>query len=141
MMTRRCPQCDRVLLVEEFLRKKSGRQKGQLQGYCRDCRRHNQRKYRVDNPERWREYFRKDNLKKFGLTLEEYDNMLKRQNDGCAICGKRCSTGNRLAVDHDHVTGRVRGLLCSKHNKALGSFSDNADLLRAAIRYLSVNPK
>lgn len=84
--------------------------------------------------------------KTYGITLDEYDQMLKDQNGVCAICeqpetvrprrGKYTDTEIRLAVDHDHVTGRVRGLLCKKCNIALGHLGDSVDRLRRAITYL-----
>lgn len=61
--------------------------------------------------------------------------MLAAQGGGCAICGKQCPTGRALAVDHDHDTGEIRGLLCYKHNTALGLL-DSIELLTAAISYL-----
>lgn len=74
--------------------------------------------------------------KRFGLTKEAYEQLLEKQNGGCAICGEACATGDRLAVDHDHETGEVRGLLCRKHNVGLGMFNDDVDLLLAALLYL-----
>lgn len=57
---------------------------------------------------------------KFGLTLEDYDNMLEYQKGVCAICGETNSSGTRLAVDHDHKTDEIRGLLCQRCNTHLG---------------------
>jgi hypothetical protein len=54
----------------------------------------------------------------------------------CGICGQPPSARISLHVDHDHRTGRVPGLLCFKHNNALGDFDDDPDLLRAALRYV-----
>ncbi len=92
------------------------------------------REWRAKNPER----VRASNLKhSFGLTVDEYDRLLEVQGGLCAICGKKCSTGKRLSVDHDHDTGRVRGLLCMKCNLIIGHANDSVTLLRAVILYLT----
>ncbi len=54
----------------------------------------------------------------YGITVDEYDRLLASQSGGCAICGG-LSGGKNLAVDHDHGTGEVRGLLCKRHNTAI----------------------
>ena len=82
------------------------------------------------------EYGQRERLmRKFGITLEQYNQMLAEQGGTCAIChavpGLR-----RLAVDHDHATGTIRGLLCSECNKALGLLEDDPALLRQAADYL-----
>lgn len=72
----------------------------------------------------------------YGITLEDYDRMLKDQSGVCKICAK--TPGKRaLCVDHDHKTGAVRGLLCDQCNFALGHFNDNPVLLKNAIKYLT----
>lgn len=73
--------------------------------------------------------------KKFGIDVEEYDKMLLSQNGVCKIC-KKIDSDRGLAVDHDHKTGRVRGLLCLKCNTGLGQFNDDAEMLGLAIQYL-----
>ena len=71
-----------------------------------------------------------------GLSYRQYDTMLKQQG-GCAICGKLADTdGKQLAVDHDHATGLVRGLLCTRCNRAIGAFEDSPYLLERAADYL-----
>jgi hypothetical protein len=75
-------------------------------------------------------------LKLYNMSLEDYDNLLKQQKGVCAICKQPNLNGKNLAVDHDHKTGKVRGLLCSKHNRALGAFLDDLQLLKAAVKYL-----
>lgn len=66
---------------------------------------------------------RKNKLKRnFGITLAEYDALLLRQGGVCALCDGPCITGVRLAVDHDHKTGRVRGLLCLICNVGIGAY-------------------
>lgn len=97
-----------------------------------------QRDYREANAARKRE-LRLAYL--YAITVEQYDEMLERQDGVCAICqaeetrtvkGTICS----LAVDHDHETGRVRGLLCQSCNAALGGFRDSPALLERAAEYL-----
>lgn len=79
---------------------------------------------------------RSANLKyNFGIDLDAYNELYKKQNKVCAIC-KTHETKNRLHVDHCHKTGKVRGLLCGRCNTALGSFQDNLKWLQAAIDYL-----
>ena len=71
----------------------------------------------------------------YGLTLEAYQDLFARQGGVCAICG--APPGNRaLAVDHDHGSGEVRGLLCTRCNVGIGGFRDDPELLAAAIAYL-----
>lgn len=77
--------------------------------------------------------------KKFGITLEDYNVMLDKQDYKCAICREKKVYSRRkyLSVDHCHKTGRVRGLLCDACNLGLGKFNDNPDLLVRAVTYLS----
>jgi len=76
----------------------------------------------------------------FGISVEEYDKLLKKQNDKCAICeAVSCRSGKRFAVDHDHKTGLVRGLLCFACNTSLGKFNDSQELLYKAISYLQTH--
>lgn len=88
----------------------------------------------------WKEHVRAENLKKlFGITIADYERMLVEQNGVCAICCRKCKTGKRLAVDHDHATGEVRGLLCTNCNQGLGKYRDDPLLLRTAASYLERN--
>lgn len=76
---------------------------------------------------------------KYGLTEDEYHTLLESQLGVCKICGTAHNPavkGGRLAVDHDHGTGAIRGLLCRQCNSGLGMFRDSPDLMRNAIRYL-----
>jgi len=86
--------------------------------------------------------------KKYGITLEDYNKMLESQNNVCMICGKNETHKHNisskyvdLAVDHDHSTGKVRGLLCTYCNVGLGAFKDNKELLQKAIEYLNKSLK
>lgn len=69
---------------------------------------------------------------RYGITLKEYDNVLAFQKGLCAICG----LSGKLLVDHDHLTGIVRGLLCFHCNSALGHFNDKISSMEKAIFYL-----
>jgi hypothetical protein len=74
----------------------------------------------------------------YGLSVEDYSRMLASQGGVCKLCGSPPGTGRqkRLHVDHDHKTGKVRGLLCDHCNHALGKMKDDPVLLRKAAAYL-----
>jgi hypothetical protein len=92
-------------------------------------------------PERYREYFRQQHLKRtYGLSEVDYARWVVKQNGKCAICGQppagKRKSEMKLNVDHDHITGAVRGLLCSPCNRALGLFTDSKEKLESALVYL-----
>lgn len=106
----------------------------------------------MENPEIQRVYLRgwrernKDAAKsiqlksKRGLTLDHYNEILERQGGRCAICKSEDPIkGKFFHVDHDHSSGRIRGLLCMNCNTGLGQLKDNKAILEAAILYLSNN--
>ena len=88
-------------------------------------------------------YYRRAELKrKFGITLEQYEDMLREQNGACAICcqPETALRKNRvlaLAVDHNHRTGENRGLLCTACNIGIGSLAESPERLYAAIAYIN----
>ncbi|KQO05064.1 hypothetical protein ASF06_18645 [Agreia sp. Leaf244] len=73
---------------------------------------------------------------RYKLTTEEFDELRESQAGRCAICGKEDSSESGLVVDHDHRTGRVRGLLCNGCNVGLGFLQDDHEVLTAAAAYL-----
>ena len=84
---------------------------------------------------------RKGHLRrKFGLSVAAYEAMFERQDGRCAICRSPGNDSISLHVDHDHVTGRVRGLLCFRCNGGLGQFREEPELLRRAARYVENDP-
>lgn len=101
--------------------------------------RERRRKWYKNNKDKHRDYMLSY---VYGISLEEYNDMLDLQGGVCAICGNQevilDKKGERimLAVDHDHETGAVRGLLCSYCNTAIGGFFDDSTLLRKAADYL-----
>jgi hypothetical protein len=79
-------------------------------------------------------------LYKYGITLVDYNKMFEEQGGCCAACGEYQSKFKRsLAVDHDHKTGKIRGLLCKNCNAALGNVRDNINTLDGLIKYLLKN--
>lgn len=96
---------------------------------------------RVENNPHRREMNRQRNLARYGISVEQYDEMLEQQNGVCRICGQPPAkegwkTVTRLHVDHDHETGKVRALLCNNCNRGLGYFQDSYELLKEAHKYL-----
>jgi hypothetical protein len=128
--SRTCTKCKKKKELTAFGNNK--RINGGKHFRCKDC----EAKRRKEN----KQYFWLWNLaKKYNITLEDYKFMSDIQEGVCAICKKKCLTGNKLAVDHCHKTGRVRGLLCTVCNTSLGGFKDNVSLLESAILYLKIN--
>jgi hypothetical protein len=80
-------------------------------------------------------------IKKYGITVEQYNQLFLEQEGRCKICNRHQSEFKRsLAVDHSHSTNKVRGLLCHHCNKALGHFFENVSTLENAILYLKELP-
>jgi hypothetical protein len=108
----------------------------QNQAWCNPCHTEYERRRRTYESER------NQNLKKkFGITSDQYDEMHSRQSGVCLICSQpetsmRKDRLRKLSVDHDHATGKIRGLLCSECNIGIGKFKDSPDLLRKAASYL-----
>ncbi len=95
------------------------------------------REWRKLNPDKTAKLYRRRRLKAvFGLTLEDYEVMLRNQDYSCYICKKLNAGARHLAVDHCHKTGEVRKLLCGQCNSGLGMFKDNVGLLIKAAKYL-----
>jgi hypothetical protein len=101
------------------------------------------KKYREKNREKLRTKYKIQNkMKRYGLTIEQYDLILNKQGGNCAICHTSEWVGRGSHIDHDHSFGKnsegVRGILCSRCNTGLGQFRDSPELLRSAARYLEV---
>lgn len=117
-------------------------------------------KWNKEHPERRKEIVAKDRLihhryyyypeqqrdwhlkKNYGISSKEYEELFLKQDGKCAVCGKDNSgvilngKRKRMYVDHDHVTGKVRGLLCKDCNSALGFVHDNPEILSELLRYI-----
>ena len=98
-----------------------------MRSKCRSCNEHR----------KWKRFI----VKRYGITVDQYYEMLALQNNACKICDSeynnsdRCESG-KLFIDHCHTTGKVRGLLCHKCNQGLGYLDDDTDRLQRAIEYL-----
>jgi hypothetical protein len=113
---------------------------GYLKSVCIPCYRKYQREYDARyKAKRGYGKTREWSLRKlYGLTLADYERMLKEQSGLCAICGCPAETQRHstLHVDHDHESGKVRGLLCNGCNRGIGYMDDRPEVLRAAAEYL-----
>jgi hypothetical protein len=138
METRACTVCKEVKENGFFTRRKTHRL-GKLVSVCTPCKVNYNKARREHNPEQIAEIERRSKFKRqYGISLEQYDEMLENQGGGCAICGttKPSERTKYFAVDHCHSTSKVRGLLCSKCNRGLGLFNDTPERLKAAAKYL-----
>ena len=161
-MEKTCTRCGKTQPLSEFHKDKS-KKDGHVY-ICKRCRRPLTHAYNVASRERraarstaWKKAYsergavarrrwkkahpervRDTNLRvAYGISLADYNETLKEQDNGCAICGKTSvEEGKRLSVDHDHETGQIRGLLCMHCNLGLGWFMHDLELLGNATAYL-----
>ena len=121
-MDRTCCQCKKVKSNKDFYKNKQS--KTGLAYNCKDCANNNIRMC----------YYKKH----YNITIEEYNKMFIEQNGCCAICGKHQSEFKRVfAVDHNHITGKVRKLLCVRCNVMIGYSNENPDILILGAKYLN----
>ena len=114
--------------TREYQRKWVAANPGRVKEKCK--------KYYQDNSDKLKESMRKAQYAQYGITAAEFDSISIAQGKACVICGERERNGKRLSIDHDHSTGKFRGLLCHRCNVGLGMFRDSEDLLSMAISYL-----
>ena len=131
---KQCPRCGKTKPSDEFYSKRSS--------YCKPCERAKNRAYYQIHKEsrraKARQYYRENEgprrkmtrdyhfKHRYGITADERDAMEKKQQGLCAICGWPSKTSRRLAVDHNHKTGKVRALLCNSCNTGLGYLEDKS---------------
>lgn len=146
-----CTSCLQSKTLEEFGKCRSA--KDGLNWVCKLCQRSKAKEYREANPEKYKasrdayrtknpNSHRKDALAKYGVTQSDYDQMLFDQNGKCGICGRKeaDSVKKFLCVDHIAGTLKIRGLLCSQCNSAIGLLQHNPTLLLAAISWVEKEP-
>lgn len=100
---------------------------------CKECRKAYFAEWHRTHTDRYRV---RNWVQQYGITPTEYKQMLEGQDGVCAICFNGNRSGKLLAVDHDHITGAIRGLLCSACNAGVGMFKDDERLMLSAVRYL-----
>ena len=127
-----CPHCGTEKTLDSFTKKGTDK----YQSYCKPCARIKTNEWRRAkySPERKREA---DLKHKYGITTDDYNQMFADQKGCCAICLEHQSTFKRkLAVDHCHTTGKVRGLLCDNCNTAIGKLNDDLERIARAASYI-----
>ncbi len=150
-LTKHCKRCDTTKSLDDFHR--DSKSSDGKYSYCKECNKAKAKAAYHADPEGRREYERKrrerfpdrdreQNYKsKYGITLAQYNEMHAAQGGVCRACKKpesRIAT-RHLAVDHCHRTGKIRGLLCSNCNRALGLLDDDISRLRSLADYLEEN--
>lgn len=157
-----CTKCKLYLAFERFSVDNNNLKHCYLNSACRICVR-NYRVDIIDNPKPKRNVKKSivnkeedykftnritpppKNLSQYKLTREEYNNLVEKQNNLCAICGKSESVySNRgikhtLCIDHHHESGRVRGLLCGACNRGIGLLKEDIKIMESAIEYIKNN--
>ena len=135
--TRVCRVCgeEKNLLDDYYFVRKDRSLPSSYSYECKACTIERTTNYNKRNSNSVRSQYLKRN---YGLTFEEFDSMLSKQDNCCAICQGKEPYGRhkRFTVDHNHKTGEVRGLLCNRCNTALGLVEDNIHTLKSMIQYL-----
>jgi hypothetical protein len=129
--TRWCNRCGQEKPISEFYLTLKGR--GKIQPRCKECDHQVSHTFAVSM--RGRSIRHAHNIQKYKLTPEEYSDLLNSQGGVCKVCGTKPKV-EHLCVDHDHITGAVRGLLCNGCNAALGCAKDDPMILRGLADYL-----
>ena len=135
--TKCCTKCKQRRSLSEFYNDKTG--KFGKHSTCKTCFIKRIKIQNKQNPIRYRTWQLKYS---YGITWEDYQNILREQNGVCAICGQ-LETATRgkskialLSVDHNHITGKIRGLLCHRCNCALGYLNESSKLALNLIKYI-----
>lgn len=130
-----CSKCGKTLPLNSF--SDDGRGKQGKASRCKDCEKARKLEWNRQNKE-WKRnnYFQT----KYSISSKEYDIMFEKQDGKCAICSQTPEQTHRkmLYVDHNHTTGKVRGLLCHHCNTSLGLAKDNIEVLYKMIKYLEI---
>lgn len=132
-----CKYCHVDKPIAEF--SKASRNSSGVQSYCKSCAKTYHKKYKQLNPEKSTDAHYK---RSFGMTLDDVRALLHTQNNQCALCNVELSVlqgrgfSTNAHVDHDHITGKVRGILCGNCNTALGKLGDSIESIERVLSYL-----
>ena len=151
---KRCTICKTMKPLQDFHR--SNKHSDGRQYRCKPCHNESQKIYNRANPEKNKEFKRKQYkrnpdlyrdrqlIMNFGITRDDYNKMHEKQKGLCAICGNpetsihQSGKIRQLAVDHCHKTGKVRGLLCGNCNKGIGNLQENPEIILQAASYVAM---
>ena len=130
-----CTHCGISKAVRDFARHRHKNGSVYLQSWCRIC---------TSAQTKSRGYGRKSALlARYGLSMAQYESILAVQSGCCAICLKSVDVINgkarHFSVDHNHTTGKVRGILCNNCNLGIGALGDRLELLQRAVVYLETH--
>ncbi|GIX05051.1 MAG: recombination endonuclease VII [Planctomycetaceae bacterium] len=126
-----CRKCGQVRALNEFRPTQLPRRRR----VCRECQRRRCRELAELKHAERRAYHQRHRCKKFGITTDDYDQMLEEQEGLCAICGRPLGSRGQT-IDHCHETGRVRGIVHAQCNLVIGNAREDIHVLRGAITYL-----
>lgn len=157
MRSKACSSCKEVKLISEFNRR-GGKERSRYRSQCKDCcylyethlkarkKQHYKNKSAKENQlskERRAKYYRDNKLKfrvaKYNITESDYYKMYNQQKGSCIICYLKFDNSSRLKtphIDHCHITGKVRGLLCLHCNSALGQLKENEKTILNLLNYI-----
>jgi len=146
---RRCKDCNFIPQSTEDMKKLFVKDKTLKIGYsnlCKKCNSKRAQAHAKENPEMFKDRVKRYNVRKYGMSVEQYNKIIKNQKNSCAVCKKSFSELNDSPhIDHDHSCcsesvrscGKcVRGVLCRRCNMFLGTVSDDIIILENAIKYL-----
>lgn len=147
ILTRICTKCKERQTIENFYLCSGGKYRRRICKTCNMGRATKRRNERKDIGEYHNIFYRENYLRrKYGITVTQLEKLLDEQGGKCAICGRELDTTissnvpGKMQIDHDHETGRVRGLLCFCCNTGIGKFKDSKELMKKAIDYLDDPP-
>lgn len=138
-----CRRCEGTHSIKDFSVDRSKKDGRSI--YCFNCvRKINKTRRSKPEVKAKRQKTRRDQIAnrawrlktRYGMTLQQFDSLFEAQGKCCAICKSDKSDSKNFVVDHSHQTGKIRGILCSYCNRALGMFRDSPELLSKAIKYL-----
>lgn len=148
-MNKKCTKCNTDKPLTDYYPHKKG--KFGFRPVCKSCEIKYRKRYNIKNKDKLTKYSKlyqinnkskiKDRklFKTYGITLHDYNLMLKHQNNKCLVCKNKFDKNNIPYVDHDHSNSKVRGLLCNGCNIALGWVNDDIDILNSLINYLQLS--
>jgi hypothetical protein len=135
---KKCPHCNEIKDITEFRPDKKRLKDGNgVSSYCKTCTKKKDREKYYSNLGR-RTRHENNRLKRmYGLSLEELEAKIVNQDNKCAICGEELvRSKNKTCLDHDHVTGKARGVICFKCNITIGFIEKTPELVKPILTYL-----